>query len=82
MKRLILILSMTSLLFACKKECNEPAAPYGRADDVTRYNSSGYNSVTYTYYCRNFKYVSVTYTNTEGCKWEKSEYTSTGICKR
>ena len=83
MKKLILIISLLAVTFvSCKKECNFPVAPYGTPDNVSEYHSSSGSSITYTYYCRNFKYVSVTYTQTDGCNFKKSEYSSNGICKR
>lgn len=85
MKKLILIATifMSLAMVGCKKEeCKAPAAPYGTPDNYSWYNGSNFNSVTYTYYCLNGKYVSVTYNNTEGCRWDRSDYTSTGICKK
>jgi hypothetical protein len=85
MKKQILsaiIIALTFTMVGCKKECNFPVAPYGSPDDVSEYHSNGYNSITYTYYCKNFKYISITYTQTDGCNFKKSEYSSTGICKR
>jgi len=75
-------LLMAVAFASCKKECNFPVAPYGTPDDVNEYHSGSGSSINYIYYCRNFKYVSVTYTQTDGCNFTKSEYTSTGICKR
>lgn len=83
-KQLITAALLVAVAFAsCKKECQYPAAPYGTADDVSEFNSGSYSSITYTYYCRYGKYVSVTYTKEDGaCSFKKSEYTSTGICKK
>jgi hypothetical protein len=78
-KAIIIILVAIAMLPSCKKECNFPPAPYGTADDVTEYVSTGYNTITYTYYCYNGRYTSVTYTNTESCIWEESYYYSTCI---
>jgi hypothetical protein len=41
MKKVILILTI-SMLFACKKECNFPPAPYGTPNDVSEYTSAGH----------------------------------------
>ena len=82
LKTLIVFAALT-MLFSCKKEeCKAPAAPYGTPDNYSWYNSRNYNTVTYTYYCRNGKYLSITYTNTEGCRWDRSDFVSTGICKK
>jgi hypothetical protein len=78
-KAIIIILVAIAMLPSCKKECNFPPAPYGTPDDVTEYVSRGYNSIMYTYYCYNGRYVSVTYSNTEGCVWEDSYFYSTCI---
>ena len=60
-----------------------PPAPHGTADDVTTYVNGDYRSIDYTYYCLDKKYVSITYTQFDKCeKWEKSEYTSNGICDK
>jgi hypothetical protein len=83
MKKLLALLLVVVLsTISCKKECNFPVAPYGSPDDVSEFHSNGYNSITYTYYCRNGRYVSVTYTQDDGCTFKKSEYTGTGICKK
>jgi hypothetical protein len=79
MKKTIIILIAILTLAACKKECNFPPAPYGTADNVSEYSSTGYNSITYTYYCYNGRYTAVTYTNTESCIWDKSYYYSNCI---
>jgi hypothetical protein len=80
MKKIIItILVAIIMLPSCKKECNFPPAPYGTADNVSEYSSTGYNSITYTYYCYSGRYTAVTYTNTEGCVWEDSYYYSNCI---
>ena len=59
-----------------------PIAPYASPDDKTTYVSDDYRTITYTWYCRSGKYISITYTQVESCAaWDKSEYTSDGICK-
>jgi len=58
MKKLLLI-SIITILFSCKKECNFPPAPYGTPNDVSEYTSAGYNTITYTYYCYNGRYTAV-----------------------
>jgi hypothetical protein len=78
-KTIITILVAIIMLPSCKKECNFPPAPYGTADNVSEYSSTGYNSITYTYYCYSGRYTAVTYTNTEGCVWEDSYYYSNCI---
>ena len=78
-KAIIIILVAIAMLPSCKKECNFPPAPYGTPNDVTEYVSTGYNTITYTYYCYNGRYTSVTYTNTESCIWEESYFYSTCI---
>jgi hypothetical protein len=77
-KTIILLALVASILASCNKECNFPPAPYGTPDDVSEYTSTGYNTITYTYYCYNGRYTAVTYTNTESCRWETSNYYS--IC--
>jgi hypothetical protein len=81
MKKTIILLAAIAAftLTSCEKECNFPPAPYGTADNVSEYSSTGYNSITYTYYCYNGKYTAVTYTNTESCIWEDSYYYSNCI---
>ena len=59
-------------LSSCERECDFPPAPYGTADNIYQYTSSGYNSINYIYHCHNGRYTSVTYINTEGCIWEES----------
>lgn len=78
-KTIIIILVAIIMLPSCKKECKFPPAPYGTADNVSEYSSTGYNSITYTYYCYSGRYTAVTYTNTEGCVWEDSYYYSNCI---
>ena len=78
-KTIIIILVAIIMLPSCKKECNFPPAPYGTADNVSEYSSTGYNSITYTYYSYSGRYTAVTYTNTEGCVWEDSYYYSNCI---
>ena len=79
MKKLLFVVLTIFTLASCRKECNFPPAPYGNANDVSQYSSSGYNAITYTYYCYNGRYTAVTYTNTQGCTWETSYYYSTCI---
>jgi hypothetical protein len=81
MKKTIILLAAIAAfaLTSCEKECKFPPAPYGTADNVSEYSSTGYNSITYTYYCYNGRYTAVTYTNTESCRWETSNYYSTCI---
>jgi|LakMenEpi03Aug12_release.lakeMendotaPanAssembly.Ray.scaffolds.fasta_scaffold3360056_1 hypothetical protein len=73
------IIILVGLLFSCSKECDYPPAPYGTPNDVTEYSSSGYNTITYYYYCYNGRYTAVTYTNTEWCRWEVSYFYSNCI---
>ena len=79
-----LSLSMTVFLIGgCCKPGDEPKGPYGNADDVSRYDGSeGYKSIDFTYYCKNGKYISVTYIRKDACSdySKDSEYTSSGIC--
>lgn len=79
MKKLLFTILTIFVLSSCQSECNFPPAPYGTANNVTEYVSTGYNTITYTYYCYNGRYTAVTYTNTEGCRWEDSYYYSTCI---
>ncbi len=79
MKKIIILLVIIAVFVSCREECNFPPAPYGTADNVSEYISRGYNSITYTYYCYNGRYTSVTYTNTESCRWESSYYYSNCI---
>jgi hypothetical protein len=84
MKKLLLLIPFVIIsLQSCEKGCNTssyPAAPHGTADDVTTYDSDGYRSIDYTYYCLNGQYVSITYSSYQGDCWEESEFTSSGIC--
>lgn len=86
MKKLI-FLSLIVFCLSCETAlmCNEPdpKAPYGTPDNTSVYNGTdGYKSITYTYYCRSGQYVSVTYTRVDACTpYERSDYTTTGICK-
>ena len=73
------IIILLGLLSSCGKECDYPPAPYGTPNDVYEYKSAGYNSITYIYYCYNGSYTSVSYTNTEGCRWEVSYFYSNCI---
>jgi hypothetical protein len=79
MKKILFTILTIFVLSSCQKECDFPPAPYGQANDVTQYSSTGYNTITYTYYCYNCRYTAVTYTNTESCRWEDSYYYSTCI---
>jgi hypothetical protein len=79
MKNLLITIMAIFILSSCEKECNSPPAPYGTADNVSEYSSTGYNTITYTYYCYNGRYTAVTYTNTEGCVWEDNYYYSNCI---
>jgi hypothetical protein len=79
MKKILFTILTIFVLSSCQKECDFPPAPYGQANDVTQYSSTGYNTITYTYYCYNGRYTAVTYTNTESCSWEDSYYYSTCI---
>jgi hypothetical protein len=78
-----MLIAISLNMIGCCEAGSEPGAPYGNADDVSRYSGSeGYASITYTYYCRNGQYVSVTYIRKDDCSdYEKeSEFTSSGIC--
>lgn len=80
MKKLITILLIAGMFVACEKLCPEYPEPKGVPDDITEYNSSGYESITYIYYCRDGQYQSITWTRTERCgTWSKSKYTSSCI---
>jgi len=85
MKKMILIISIVLLsLQACNTDdriCfGSPSPPYGTPDDVEKYETKNYESITYIYYCYNGKYISVTWSKYGDECWEKSEYTSSGIC--
>ena len=81
--QLVVILILSYLLVGCCNPGSEPGPPYGPADDVSRYDGSdGYKSIDYTYYCKNGKYISVTYVRKDECSdyGKDSEFTSSGIC--
>ena len=81
MKRLLAMGFLVLILMSCEEQCDSvPGAPYGNPDDVTEYSSGDYKSVDYTYYCHNGKYESITYSRSGCDKWEKSVFTSSGIC--
>jgi hypothetical protein len=67
---------------ACCDRGSPPGPPHGTPDDTSRFSSGEYESVNYTYYCYNGRYVSIDYVSTEPCDdWhEGSRYTSDGIC--
>ena len=87
MKKLIIILTVllgTLFLTSCEEGgvfCPGVPSPTGTPDDITTYDGGGgYKTVSYTYYCLNGKYRSITWTRTEKCgSWAKSEYTSNCI---
>lgn len=85
MKKLLFVCIILLGIFSCEILCDDstPGAPYGTPDDTSVYiGSDGYKSITYTYYCKNGKYISVDYTRIDACSYyKKSEYTSSGICK-
>lgn len=61
---------------------NYPASPYSNPDDKTTYVSGDYKTITYTWYCKNGKYVSITFTQVKACaEWDKTTFSSNGICK-
>lgn len=76
------LIAMAFLISSCECGFSEgrgsvPGSPFGTPDDKSEYVSGDYKSVTYTYYCYNGKYQSVTYSSLEKCEdWEKSTYTS------
>lgn len=83
------ILQLTTLVLlpyifvGCCNSGSEPGPPYGPANDVSTYDGGdGYKSIDYTYYCKNGKYISVTYVRKDECSnYNKdSEFTSSGIC--
>ena len=84
MIRYISLLLFIGLAFwSCDSLCpDEPDPKYGtNYDDYSTYEGDDcYQSNTYTYYCYNGRYRSVTYTKVECCdSWEESEYTSSCI---
>ena len=87
MKKVFLITILFTLitLGACEEGdllCPSVPGPQATPDDTSIYEdtSSGYKSVTYTYYCLNFKYQAVTWTRSVKCgAWFKSVFTSTCI---
>lgn len=89
LKRILMVLAMVITLTACESmfEVNWPDPPYPNPNDTSYYEEkeNNYYSVTYIYYCYNGEYKAITYTCTSGCQskigWDKSVYTSTGICK-
>jgi len=79
----LIFLLLSFIVVGCCNPGGEPSAPYGTADDVSRYDGSdGYKSIDYTYYCKNGKYISVSYVRKDACSdyGKYSEYTSSGIC--
>lgn len=86
MKKIISVLIVLSLIFLTSCEeggifCPSVPSPKGNPDDTSTYDGGGgYKTVTYTYYCLDGKYQSITWTRTEKCSsWEKSTYTSSCI---
>jgi hypothetical protein len=70
---------------------NGPAYPHGKPDDISRYKSYGYTSVTFTYYCQGGKYLVYTYKFQPAGfgfiykydTWLLTDtYTSNGICEK
>lgn len=87
MRNLIFVLSICALLLSSLSCGNcglfgsgtakAPGPPYGDPDDRSIYASGDYESVTYTYYCYDGQYRSVTFTRTDACSdYERSDYTS------
>ena len=78
-----IIFPILFIFFGCERLCpDEPDPKYGNNyDDYSTYDGDDcYQSNTYTYYCHNGRYRSVTYTMVECCdSWEESEYTSSCI---
>lgn len=69
----------------CYVHCHgghEPHAPYGYPDAVERYDSHGYASVTYIYYCLDGYYVEVRYSRQDHCSdyYEEYEIERPGWC--
>ena len=78
LSKFIILLNMS----ACCQWDDEPSPPYRTPDNTFRYTSDTYRSVDFTYYCRNGRYVSVTYATSDKCEdySKNSEFTSDGIC--
>lgn len=80
MKKLSFFLLPLIFLTSCEDFCpKEPQPKYGNNyDDYSTYDGDDcYVSNTYTYYCHNGRYRSITHTKVECCDtWEKNEYTS------
>lgn len=57
-----------------------PEPPYGTPDKTDNYDTSDYESVTYTYFCYNEQYVAITYScSKDNWNWNKTIYTSACI---
>ena len=79
--RYLIIIPIFILGGCCNKD-SEPSPPYGTPDDISHYSNNAYKSVTYTYYCHNGEYISVSYVK-EDCysSYNKgSDFRSNGIC--
>jgi hypothetical protein len=79
MKKLIIILLLATISCTQKEECKFPPPPYGQPNDVSQYVGNNYSSITYRYNCLNGRYTSVTYSTSNGCKWNASYFYSTCI---
>jgi hypothetical protein len=62
------------------KEIPYPAPPFGKPDDVSKYRTYDYQSITYVYFCFGGNYVSITYSRYKPQffwdSWERSFYES------
>lgn len=78
-----LFILMLFLFSSCCSKGNEPKPDFGTPNDITRFSgSSGYTSITYTYYCHNGQYIAIDYVSDNHCsKYRRtSVFRTSGIC--
>jgi len=92
MKRLFILLTMVILLMVggcggideffsgsdCSDEIEDYVATYGNPEEISKYDSGGYHSWSYSWYCKGLIVTFVWGENVGGC--EVSTYTFTPIC--
>ena len=78
-----LIIIPIFLLGGCCNKDDEPNPPFGTPDDISHYSNNAYKSVTYTYYCYNGEYRSISYVKADcHSSYRKgSDFRSDGICR-
>ncbi len=64
----------------CNDEIDDLIADHGNPEEINKYDSKGYHSHTYWYWCKGFSRTFTWGSNVKGC-CEVSTYTFSPICK-